>query len=117
MNYINSGGQASLSDYYTLHKEGIIFNEDLRKRMVFSVHNLVCDQSFNEFELIMCRNVMIYFNKDLQNVALNLYSESQNNLGFLALGPNESILFLDANRKYKFHDAKHNIFQLMGPNQ
>jgi len=85
--------------------------------MVFSVHNLVCDQSFNEFELIMCRNVMIYFNKDLQNVALNLYSESQNNLGFLALGPNESILFLDANRKYKFHDAKHNIFQLMGPNQ
>ena len=62
-NYLNSGGLNSLSNYYTVNSGKAIFNDEFRNRMVFSPHNLGIDQSFNEFNLILCRNVMIYFNR------------------------------------------------------
>jgi chemotaxis protein methyltransferase CheR len=92
-NYLASGGLFKLSDYYLVSAGKAVFNDDLRSRMVFSPHNLVIDQSFNEFNLILCRNVMIYFNRTLQDRVLQLFNHSLSSLGFLALGTKETINF------------------------
>jgi chemotaxis protein methyltransferase CheR len=92
-NYLASGGLFKLSDYYLVNAGKAVFNDDLRSRMVFSPHNLVIDQSFNEFNLILCRNVMIYFNRTLQDRVLQLFNHSLSSLGFLALGTKETINF------------------------
>jgi len=63
-NYISSGGRQDFSSYYTANYEGVKFNPELRSKMIFSTHNLVSDRSFNEFHLIVCRNVLIYFDKE-----------------------------------------------------
>lgn len=90
-NYIRSGGKFNLSDYYTLRYGQAMFSEDLKKRMVFSVHNLVTDQSFNEFHLILCRNVLIYFNRNLQDRVFSLFTKSLPVAGLLALGSKETL--------------------------
>jgi chemotaxis protein methyltransferase CheR len=90
-NYKNSGGLFDLSDYYTVNNDKAIFHEEFGNRMVFSPHNLITDRSFNEFNLILCRNVLIYFNRDLQNRVLDLFSISLSSFGYLALGSKESI--------------------------
>ena len=90
-NYINSGGQMSLSEYYTADYGNVVFNADIKSNIVFTRHNLVMDKSFNEFNIILCRNVMIYFNKILQNNVINLFKESLIRLGFLCLGKKESL--------------------------
>ncbi len=100
-NYIVAGGQRDFSSYYTARYDRVIFNEDLRKKMVFATHNLVSDSSFNEFQLILCRNVMIYFDKDLQGKVLNLFDASLEKLGFLALGSKETLKFSSINPKFK----------------
>lgn len=100
-NYIQSGGMHDFSSYYTAQYDKAIFNEELKKKMIFSTHNLVSDGSFNEFQLIMCRNVLIYFDKDLQDKVLNLFDGSLEYLGYLALGSKETIKFSDVNTKYK----------------
>lgn len=92
-NYKNAGGQKKLSDYYTIEGNFIQFNKEIRSRMVFSPHNLAADKSFNEFNLILCRNVLIYFNHDLQNRVIRLFSDSLAPDGFLALGSKEGIDF------------------------
>ncbi|MGK4566260.1 CheR family methyltransferase [Flavobacterium sp. 3HN19-14] len=69
--------------------------------MVFSPHNLVSDRSFNEFDLILCRNVLIYFDKDLQERALVLFDDSLSKLGYLALGTKESIKYTSIQGKYQ----------------
>ncbi|MDO9001249.1 MAG: protein-glutamate O-methyltransferase CheR [Bacteroidota bacterium] len=92
-NYINCGGLFDFSDYYVAQYGKAVFLEEFRNRMVFSPHNLVLDQSFNEFNLILCRNVLIYFNRDLQNKVIKLFSDSLPVLGYLALGNKESISF------------------------
>ena len=92
-NYIQSGGRTVLSDYYTSRYERALFNRDLSRKMIFATHNLVSDGSFNEFQLILCRNVMIYFDKHLQSRVLNLFDQSLEQLGFLALGAKETLRF------------------------
>jgi len=92
-NYMASGGQKDFSHYYTANYGLAKFEEDLLEKMVFSQHNLISDTSFNEFDLILCRNVLIYFDKDLQERALNLFDDSLAKLGYLALGTKETIKF------------------------
>jgi chemotaxis protein methyltransferase CheR len=69
--------------------------------MVFATNNLVSDGSFNEFQLILCRNVMIYFNRPLQDKVLQLFDQSLHSLGFLALGSKETIRFTSIENRYK----------------
>jgi len=92
-NYINAGGKQDFSAYYSAKYDRVKFDDELRKKMIFSTHNLVSDSSFNEFQLILCRNVLIYFDKDLQNKVLSLFDQSMDHLGFLALGAKETLRF------------------------
>lgn len=89
-NYIHSGGKMDFSDYYIANYGSAKFTEKLSEKMVFSQHNLVSDRSFNEFDLILCRNVLIYFDKDLQEKVLALFDDSLSKLGYLALGTKET---------------------------
>ena len=100
-NYIQSGGTNDFSSYYTAQYDSAIFNQELKKKMIFSTHNLVSDGSFNEFQLILCRNVLIYFDKDLQDKVLKLFDGSLEHLGYLALGSKETLKFSVINAKYK----------------
>ena len=111
-NYQHSGGIADFSNYYTARYDNAIISKELRKNIVFSQHNLVTDQVFNEFQLICCRNVMIYFNKDLQNKVLDLFTNSLSPLGYLALGIKESLLFSPNRDKFEATDAKNKIYRL-----
>jgi chemotaxis protein methyltransferase CheR len=103
-NYVASGGKNDFSDYYTANYGYAKFNDRFVEKMVFSQHNLVSDRSFNEFDIILCRNVLIYFDKDLQDHALNLFDESLAKLGYLALGTKESIKFSSIQKKYRQHE-------------
>ena len=109
-NYLKSGGTGSFSDYYMAKYDGVLMDKTLRQATVFSAHNLTTDQSFNEFQLILCRNVLIYFNQNLQNKVLHLFYESLCPFGILALGNKESLLFSDKERMYKAMDKKERIF-------
>jgi chemotaxis protein methyltransferase CheR len=100
-NYIESGGKNDFSSYYTAAYDRAQFNKPLTEKMIFATHNLVSDRSFNEFQLIMCRNVMIYFEKDLQDRVLRLFDQSLEPLGFLALGSKETLRFSGIASKYK----------------
>lgn len=99
-NYIASGGLKDFSGYYTANYGFAKFDEEFSSRMVFSQHNLVSDRSFNEFDLILCRNVLIYFDKDLQERVLELFDDSLSKLGYLALGTKETIKFSHIQRKF-----------------
>ncbi|HEU4496262.1 MAG TPA: protein-glutamate O-methyltransferase CheR [Flavobacterium sp.] len=103
-NYIDSGGKLDFSHYYTANYGYAKFGEDLRARMVFSLHNLVSDSSFNEFDLIMCRNVLIYFDKELQERALQLFDDSLSKLGYIALGTKETIKFSNIKDRFSQMD-------------
>jgi len=92
-NYQEAGGAADFSDYYTADASSAIVRPSLRKNIVFAVHNLVSDRSFNEFHLIFCRNVMIYFNRTLQQRVHDLLYESLSLWGYLGLGRSESVRF------------------------
>ena len=109
-NYIKAGGQNAFSDYYMARYDSAMLDRSLRQNIVFSVHNLAIDRSFNEFQLILCRNVMIYFNQQLQTKVIDLFYESLCPLGFLALGNKESLLFADGKRRFGEVDRKEKIF-------
>lgn len=94
-NYIKAGGTHSFSEYYNAKYDAGMFDKSLRHNIVFSPHNLTTDKSFNEFQLIICRNVLIYFNQQLQDKVINLFYESLCVFGFLGLGNKESLLFTD----------------------
>jgi chemotaxis protein methyltransferase CheR len=90
-NYQKSGGTKSLSDYYTADSENIMMHKTLKENIVFANHNLVTDGVFNEMNLILCRNVLIYFNKSLQNRVIGLFRDSLCHSGFLGIGSKESL--------------------------
>lgn len=92
-NYILSGGKKDFSDYYTANYDGARFDSSLKEKMILSTHNLVSDSSFNSFQLIVCRNVLIYFDKPLQERVFKLFDDSLENLGYLALGSKETLRF------------------------
>jgi chemotaxis protein methyltransferase CheR len=100
-NYMLSGGHHDFSSYYTANYGQAKFNEELSEKIIFSTHNLVSDRSFNEFDIILCRNVLIYFDKDLQNKVLQLFDDSLSKLGYLALGTKETIKFSMIENKFK----------------
>ncbi|SMC75139.1 CheR family methyltransferase [Pedobacter nyackensis] len=100
-NYILSGGTKDFSSYYTANYSLVKFDDELKRKIIFSTHNLVSDHSFNEFQLILCRNVLIYFDRDLQHKVLDLFDESLDELGYLALGTKETIEFSRMANKYK----------------
>jgi chemotaxis protein methyltransferase CheR len=90
-NYIKAGGARSFSEYYTAKYDGALFSPALTRNVVFSQHNLVTDRSFAEFNIIFCRNVLIYFDAELQNRVHSLFYESLAMFGILALGSKESL--------------------------
>ena len=100
-NYIASGGKKDFSSYYTANYSLAKFDVELKSKMIFSTHNLVSDRSFNEFQLILCRNVLIYFDRPLQFRVFQLFDQSLENLGYLALGTKETIDFSPISSSYK----------------
>ena len=92
-NHARSGARSSLSDYYTARYGRVVFDKALRDHMVFSDHSLATDSVFAEMHLVSCRNVLIYFERDLQNRALGLFRDSLCHRGFLGLGSKESLRF------------------------
>lgn len=100
-NYIASGGPQDFSSYYSANYSLAKFDNDLKAKMIFSTHNLVSDHSFNEFQLILCRNVLIYFDRELQFKVLQLFDNSLDNLGYLALGTKETVDFSPIAKRYK----------------
>jgi chemotaxis protein methyltransferase CheR len=110
-NYMLAGGTRSFSEYYSADCEAAYLNDSLKKNMVFAQHNLVTDGSLNEFHLIICRNVLIYFNQELQQQVFRLFDASLSSGGFLGLGTKESartdLGFLEAfNPKEKIYRKK-----------
>ena len=110
-NYIASGGKKDFSSYYTAQYNAAKFDESLGKRIVLATHNLVSDGSFNEFQLILCRNVMIYFDRLLQDRVLQLFYESLEVLGYLALGSKETLKFTEVSDMFKQLENREKIWR------
>ena len=109
-NYQKTGAMHTLSDYYTARYDAASINHSLKKNVLFSAHNLASDGVFNEFQLISCRNVLIYFNSELQKKVINLFYNSLANFGFLCLGSKETLRSEEIGR-FKVVDKKNNIYQ------
>lgn len=110
-NYQKAGGLSSFSDYYTSRYGNAIMDQNLRKRIVFSDHNLVTDDVFGDMDLILCRNVMIYFSKDLQDRVFRIFSQSLCAGGFLCLGTKESIRFSSVSDDFETILEGHRIYR------
>jgi chemotaxis protein methyltransferase CheR len=110
-NYLNAGGKGSLSDYYTAAYDKALFRKTLQRNVVFAQHNLVTDGSFNEFQVILCRNVMIYFNKTLQDRVHTLLYQSLVRLGILGLGRKESLRFTPHEDAYAELDRAQRLYR------
>jgi chemotaxis protein methyltransferase CheR len=110
-NYIKSGGQRAFSEYYLAKYDGAQFQRSLVENVVFAQHNLVSDRSFNEFNVIVCRNVMIYFDRALQDKVHRLFYESLTTFGVLALGAKESIRVSPFEGRYEELDANERLFK------
>lgn len=110
-NYILSGGKKDFSTYYTAKYDWAKFDEKLKSKMIVATHNLVSDRSFNEFQLIFCRNVLIYFDKELQDKVLKLFDESLEKLGYLVLGSKESLRFSSIVKKYSQLENKEKVWR------
>jgi chemotaxis protein methyltransferase CheR len=100
-NYILAGGAREFSSYYSANYNVAKFDPALTGRMIFSPHNLVSDATFNSFQLIFCRNVLIYFDKELQGRVLSLFDNSLDKNGYLVLGSKETIRFSSIAARYK----------------
>ena len=110
-NYIRAGGTRAFCEYYVAAYDGAQFDRTLVENVVFAQHNLASDRSFNEFNVIVCRNVMIYFDKKLQDRVHELFYESLLHFGILALGHKESIRFSRFERSYEELDAIEKLYR------
>ncbi len=110
-NYELAGGKNKLSDYYKSMYGSVMFNKELSNRIVFADHNLVTDSVFAEVNLILCRNVLIYFEKELQDKVLTLFNNSLVPAGILCLGSKESIKFSNIEHKFEAVDERQRIFK------
>ena len=111
VNYQQAGGKQAFSDYYSAAYEAAIFDPTLRTNVTFSDHSLATDSVFSEMQLVLCRNVLIYFNKPLQDRALGLFHESLSHRGFMGLGSKESIEFSAYARHFEALDKPARIFR------
>ncbi|WP_417660732.1 CheR family methyltransferase [Pseudomonas sp.] len=110
-NYQQAGGLKSFSDYYTAAYDGVLFDKTLRANITFADHSLATDTVFAETHLVSCRNVLIYFNKPLQDRALGLFHESLCHRGFLGLGSKESIDFSAYARSFEALSRAERVFR------
>lgn len=110
-NYQKAGGAASFSDYYTAKYDSVILARKLKDKIVFADHNLASDGVFGEMHLIFCRNVLIYFEKELQRRVIKLFYESLRPGGFLCLGAKESLKFSGYDDKFETFLEKEKIYR------
>jgi chemotaxis protein methyltransferase CheR len=110
-NYLEAGGSRSFSEYYTVGYELAIMRPSLRKQIVFSQHNLVSDGAFNEFNVVLCRNVMIYFNRALQERTHALLHGSLSMFGILGLGSKESLHFMPLQPSYEQFEPAEKLYR------
>ena len=110
-NHRRAGGHTSLSDYYTAAYDQAVFSKHLKDHIVFSDHSLATDTVFAEVQFISCRNVLIYFDRALQDRALGLFSDALCRKGFLGLGAKESLLFSAQADAFDAVSSEHRIFQ------
>ena len=109
-NYQKAGGRESFSNYYTAHYDHVVMDKSLKKRVLFSDHNLATDGVFGEMHLVMCRNVLIYFDRDLQNRVFKLFFDSLGEGGFLCLGSKESIRLSDQSKNFRDFEKTEKIY-------
>ena len=111
VNYQKAEGKESFSAYYTAKYDSVIINQALKKNILFADHNLVTDGVFGEMNLILCRNVLIYFDKTLQNRVIGLFYDSLCRNGFLCLGSKESLMFSDYNSGFEHVVKEEKIYR------
>lgn len=109
--YYEAGGKKEFSSYYSSNYESLKFNSVLTENVVFSPHNLASDSSFNEFHLILCRNVLIYFSRGLQDQVFGLFDKSLVKLGYLALGKKETLSMSGIQNSFNFVDKNNRIYR------
>jgi len=110
-NYLRAGGRQPFSEYYVARYDGAQFDRSLVEHAVFAQHNLASDSAFNEFHVIMCRNVMIYFDKPLQDAVHRLFHESLATFGVLALGQKETVRFSPHESDYEVLDVEERLYR------
>jgi chemotaxis protein methyltransferase CheR len=110
-NYLQAGGKSSFSEYYTAAYDHAIFSSSLKEKIVFSQHNLATDNSFNEFNVILCRNVLIYFDNILKNRVHNLFYDSLTRFGILGLGRQEAIKFTPHEQNYEPLSSREKLYR------
>ena len=111
LNYQQSGGLKSLSDYYTSSYNAAAIDPELKKSIVFADHSLATDSVFSEMQFVSCRNVLIYFDKELQNRAINLFHDSLSMKGFLGIGSKESLKFSSQSTAFENWSANERIYR------
>ena len=110
-NHRRSGGKSSLSDYYTAAYGAAVFDKSLRRRAVFAEHNLASDEVFSEMQLISSRNVLIYFDRELQDRAIGLFGDSLVRGGFLGLGSKETLRFSSQSAAFDDFDEREKLYR------
>ena len=110
-NYVHSGGTRAFSEYYLASYDGAVFDRRLTENAVFAQHNLVSDGAFNEFHVIVCRNVMIYFDRALQERVFHLFRESLTTFGVLALGHKETVRFSGYGDRFEELDGREKLWR------
>ena len=114
-NYLRAGGKGSFSDYYWANYNSAKMDKLLSQRITFAHHNLMCDQVFAEMHLVLCRNVLIYFDQTLQDRVLGVLGESLIRRGFLVLGDKESLKFSAQENAFDAFDEKLRIYRKRSP--
>lgn len=110
-NYIRYSGTGALKDYYSIENDQAVFNDKLLKNVSFRKHDLVMGEVFNKFDLVLCRNVMIYFNQNLQNEVLKKFHASLFRYGYLAIGSKESLIWCDIGNKFLVANKEEKIYK------
>jgi chemotaxis protein methyltransferase CheR len=109
--YCQAGGRASLSDYYTAGYDAAVFDKTLRESVLFSDHSLATDSVFAEVQLVSCRNVLIYFDRSLQDRAVALFRDALCRKGFLGLGAKETLTFSNQAAEFAEFVREERIYQ------
>lgn len=110
-NYQQAGGTRPFTEYFTADSSSVVFHSSLRENVVFGTHNLVSDASFNEFHVILCRNVMIYFRRELQDRVHRLFHDSLVTYGYLGLGRSETVRFTSQAASYEPLDRRERLYR------
>jgi chemotaxis protein methyltransferase CheR len=111
-NYYLSGGKEKFSNYFDIEDDKLVIKDSIKKNICFATHNIITDDVFNVFSLILCRNMFIYFDNDLQSKGLNTFRNSLEPSGFLVMGKSESMNFNGGYSYFKDYDKFNRIYKL-----